>query len=144
MIDVTVSTTINRPVGEVFSFVAEMENEAQWHTDIVEAERLTEGDVGSGTSYKVTYRPQPMSPGEGVVEIVGFEKDRRITSQSDMGNMKATLTHLFGDSAGGTEVTRRIQVETSGMMTVMSPIMRFMVRRRNVGFIDNLKQTLET
>ncbi len=144
MIDVTVSTKVNRPAGEVFAFVAEMENEPQWHPDILEAERLTDGEVGQGTSYKIQLRPQPMSPAEGTVEIIEFEPGRRIVSQSDLGNMKPIVTHIFEEASGGTEVTRRIQVETSGVMTLMSPIMKMMVRRRNGEFIENLKRTLET
>jgi hypothetical protein len=70
-------------------------NEPRWHTDILEAERLTEGEVGEGTSYRVRFRSQPMSPPEGTVEIVTFEPDRRIVSRSDMGNMKPELTHVF-------------------------------------------------
>jgi len=49
MIDVTVATTVERPVDEVFAFVADIENEPRWHTDILETERLTEGDVKEGT-----------------------------------------------------------------------------------------------
>jgi uncharacterized protein YndB with AHSA1/START domain len=143
MIDVTVSTIVNRPVTEVFAFVAEMENEPGWHTDVLEAERLTDGEVGRGTRYRVQFRPQPMSPSEGTVEIVDFESGRRIVSKSDMGNMKPTMTHGFEEATGGTRVTRRIQIETSGSMTLISPLMRMMVRRSNVRFIDNLKRLLE-
>ena len=144
MIDVTVCTKVNRPRGEVFAFVAEMENESQWHTDVLKAERLTEGEVGQGTSYKVQFRPQPMSPSEGTVEIVEFEPGRRIVSQSDMGYMKPRMTHTFEEASGDTQVTRHIQIETSGLMTLMSPMMKMMVRRRNGEFIENLKRTLET
>lgn len=143
MIDVTVATTVERPVDEVFAFVADMKNEPRWHTDILEAERLSEGEVGEGTNYRVRFRSQPMSPPEGSVEIVEFEPDRRIVSRSDMGNMKPELTHVFDEANGGTRVTRRIQIETSGLMTMMSPVMKVMVRRRNVQFLDNLKRLLE-
>ena len=143
MIDVTVSTVVNRPAAEVFAFVAEMENEPQWHTDIVAAERITGGEVERGTRYRVQFKPQPMTPTEGVVEIVDFEPGRRIVSRSDMGSMKPTMTHEFEEVAGGTKVTRRIQVETSGAMSLMSPMMRAMVRRSNVGFLENLKRLLE-
>lgn len=143
MIDVTVATTVERPVDEVFAFVADMENEPRWHTDIVEAERLTKGEVGEGTTYRVQFRSQPMSPPEGTVEIVEFEPNNRIVSRSDMGNMKPELTHDFEGADGGTNVTRRIQIETSGLMTLMSPFMKVMVRRRNGEFLDNLKRLLE-
>jgi len=84
-----------------------------------------------------------MSPHGGTVEIVKFEPGRRIVSRSDMGNMKPELTHFFDEANGGTRVTRRIQIETSGLMTLMSPVMKVMVRRRNVQFLDNLKRLLE-
>jgi uncharacterized protein YndB with AHSA1/START domain len=143
MIDVTVDTSVERPVDEVFAFVADMENEPRWHTDIVEAQRLTEGRVGEGTNYRVQFRPQPMSPPEGTIEIVEFEPNRRIVSRSDMGNMKPELTHVFEEANGGTRVTRRIQIETSGLMTLMNPLMKVMVRRRNAEFLENLKRLLE-
>ena len=143
MIDVTVAAKVDRPVDEVFAFVAEMENEPQWHTDIVKAERLTEGAVREGTNYRIEFRPRPMSPSEGTVEIVEFEPNRRIVSRADMGNMKPKVTNLFEAANGGTDVTRRIQVETSGLMGLMSPLMKGMVHRRNVEFLDNLRQLLE-
>jgi len=143
MIDVTVATNVERPVDEVFAFVADMENEPRWHTDIVEAERLTEGEVGEGTNFRVQFRPQPMSPSEGTIEIVEFQPARRIVSRSDMGNMKPELTHVFEEVNGGTRVTRRIQIETSGLMTLVSPLMKVMVRRRNAEFLENLKRLLE-
>ena len=143
MIDVTVATTVERPVDEVFAFVADMENEPRWHTDILDAERLTEGDVREGTKYRVRFRSQPMSAPEGTVEIVEFQPGRRIVSRSDMDNMKPELTHVFEEENGRTKVTRRIQIETSGFMTLMSPVMKMMVRRRNVQFLDNLKQLME-
>lgn len=60
MVDVTVSTKINRPVDQVFAFVADMENEPQWHTDALEVKRLSGGQVGIGTSFQVQFKPSPM------------------------------------------------------------------------------------
>jgi uncharacterized protein YndB with AHSA1/START domain len=144
VIDVTVSTHVNRPIDEVFSFVAAMENEPKWHTDVLEAEQLTEGEVGQGTKYRFQLRPSPMAPPGGTAEIIAFEPSHRIVMQADMGKMKPTMTHVFEEEDGGTRVTRRTQVEMSGPMALMSPLIRSMMRRRNVGFLGNLKQVLET
>lgn len=145
MVDVTVSTKINRPVDQVFAFVADMENEPQWHTDALEVKRLSGGQVGIGTSFQVQFKPSPMGPSEGTVELVEFEPGRRIVARSELGNMKPTVTHVFEAADGDTSVTRRIQIETSGlMMMLMRPMMKMMVRRRNLEFIANLKRVLET
>lgn len=143
MIDVTVATTIHQPVDRVFAFVSDMENEPQWHTDAVAVER-TSGEVGEGTTYQVRFKPSSMGPSEGTVEIVGYEPGRRIVARSDLGNMKPTVTHVFEAVNGDTRVTRQIQIETSGvMMTLMRPMMKAMVRRRNAAFLANLKGLLE-
>jgi uncharacterized protein YndB with AHSA1/START domain len=145
MVDVTVSTTINRPVDQVFGFIANMENEPQWHTDALEVKRLSEGEAGKGTTYHVHFRPSSMGPSEGTVEVVEFEPGRRIVGRSDLGKMQPTLTHVFEAANDGTRVSRRIQIETSGvMMLLMKPMMTMMVRRRNIEFLANLKRVLET
>jgi uncharacterized protein YndB with AHSA1/START domain len=144
VIDVTVSTQVNRPIDDVFSFVAAMENEPKWHTDVLEAERLTEGEVGEGTQYRFQLKPQPMAPPGGTAEIIAFEPSHRIVMQADMGKLKPKMTHVFEEEDGGTRVTRRTEVEMSGLMTLMSPLIRAMMRRRNVGFLGNLKRVLET
>jgi uncharacterized protein YndB with AHSA1/START domain len=145
VIDVTVSTQVNRPIDEVFSFVAAMENEPKWHTDVLEAEQLTEGEVGQGTKYRFQLRPSPMAPPGGTAEIIAFEPSHRIVMQADMGKMKPTMTHVFEEEDGWHPRHRRTQVESlSGPMALMSPLIRSMMRRRNVGFLGNLKQVLET
>jgi uncharacterized protein YndB with AHSA1/START domain len=142
MIDVTVSTTIGRPVDEVFNFVADMTNEPRWHTDIVDATQVTEGDVALGTRYRVRFRSS-MGPPEGIVEVAEFDPLRRFASRSDLGNMAPTVSHDFEPVDGGTHVTRRVRIEMSGAMRLTAPLMRMMVRRRNLRFIDNLKRELE-
>ena len=89
MVDATVSITIKRPVDQVFAFVANMENEPQWHTDALEVKRLSEGEVGKGTSYQVQFRPSPMGPPEGTVELVEFEPGRRIVGAVRHGQHEA-------------------------------------------------------
>lgn len=144
MIDVEVSTTIDRPIDDVFAFVADMTNEPRWHTDPQEINLTSEGEVGKGATYQVKFKPSRMSPPEATAVIVDFEPGQRVASRSDMGNMNATVTHTFESVDAGTLVTRRIQIETSGLMSLMSPMMKSMVRKRNVGFIANLKELLES
>jgi hypothetical protein len=54
---------------------------------------------------------------------------------------------LHRGSAGArlrpTTFTRRIQIEASGVMGLMLPLMRPMIGKRNAGFVANLKRVLE-
>jgi uncharacterized protein YndB with AHSA1/START domain len=142
MIDVARSTTINRPVGEVFAYVADMSKEPEWHTDVLEARQTTEGPIGIGTTYRIRVKPR-MGVSEGVQEVVGFEPDRKRVLRGEMGPLRPTITDLFEPTDGETRFTRRIQLEASGFMGLMLPLMGIMVGRSNTGFLANLKRVLE-
>jgi hypothetical protein len=43
---------IGRPVEEVFDFVADQSNEPQYNPQMVRAEKITPGPVGTGTKFR--------------------------------------------------------------------------------------------
>jgi uncharacterized protein YndB with AHSA1/START domain len=51
MIRIEKSVVINRPLAEVFEYVANFEDYAQWATEVVEAKKTSEGPLGVGTTY---------------------------------------------------------------------------------------------
>jgi hypothetical protein len=44
----------------------------------------------------------------------------------------------------GARISRKVEVEPAGMMKLMAPLMGGMFRKRNVKFLGNLKQVLES
>ena len=77
---IQVSTTIDRPVSEVFDFVSDATNVMQWLPAAVERRKLTDGPVGIGTRFEATDRI-----GRRLVthtqEIIEFEPGRLVTSR---------------------------------------------------------------
>ena len=142
MIDVARSITINRPVAEVFAYVSDVSNEPAWHTDVLEARQTSEGPIGIGTTFLIRIKPS-MGVSEGLAEVIGFERNRKQVLRGEMGSMRPTITHLFEPAEGRTKFTRRIQIEASGLMRLMLPLVRPMTGRSNTGFLENLKQVLE-
>jgi uncharacterized protein YndB with AHSA1/START domain len=43
------SIVINRPIEEVFGFLTNLENDAKWRREQVDAKKTSEGPVGIGT-----------------------------------------------------------------------------------------------
>ena len=142
MIEVARSTTINRSVAEVFAYVSDVSHEPAWHTDVLEARQTSEGPIGIGTTFLIRVKPS-MGVSEGVAEVIGFEPNRRQVMRGEMGRMRPTITDLCEPADGGTKFTRRIQIEVSGLMGLMLPLMGPMIGKRNAGFVANLKQVLE-
>jgi uncharacterized protein YndB with AHSA1/START domain len=142
MIDRSDSITINRPVAEVFAYVADTANDPAWHTDILEARKTSDGPIGTGTTWHQRIKPF-MGISEATAEVVAFEPLRMEVLRGVAGPMQPTATYLFEPADGGTRFTRRVQIEVSGMMRLMQPIMRMMMPKRNAGFVANLKRVLE-
>ncbi|HZA27685.1 MAG TPA: SRPBCC family protein [Actinomycetota bacterium] len=143
MIDRSDSVTINRPVEEVFAYVTDTSNDPAWHTDILEAQKTSEGPIGIGTRWHLRFKPF-MGTSDGNTEVVAFEPNRKEALSGAMGPMQPTLTYLFEPADGGTRFTRRVQIKVSGMMRLMEPFMQWVdAPKRNRRFVANLKRVLE-
>ena len=142
MVDRSDSIVIERPIEEVFAYVAEVTNDPAWHTDILEARKTTEGPVGKGTVWHTQFKPL-MGISEGDMEVVSFEPNRVLAMRGDVGPMHPTLTYRFEPADGGTRFTRQVQISVSGWMKVMQPIIGMMLPKQNQGFLANLKRVLE-
>ena len=70
---------INRPVEEVFDFVADERNEPRYNPRMRDAEQISEGPMGSGTRFGIELetmgRTVPM-----IVEFIGYERPSRLAS----------------------------------------------------------------
>lgn len=142
MVDRSDSIVIDRPVEEVFAYVADVTNDPAWHTDILEARKTTEGPVGMGTIWHTRFKPA-MGISEADMEVVSFEPNRVLAMKGEVGPMHPTLTYRFEPAAGGTKFTRRVQITVSGWMKLMQPMMGMMLPKQNQGFLANLKRVLE-
>ncbi len=54
MINVEESIVINRPISEVFAFVANFENHPKWETNFQKVKLLTSTPTGVGTTYQTS------------------------------------------------------------------------------------------
>ena len=77
MIKVEKSTVVHRPSDEVFAFVADQTNAAQWQSGIVEVRRLTDGPPGVGTRHTFT-RTLMGRRMTGENEYVAFEPGKQV------------------------------------------------------------------
>jgi uncharacterized protein YndB with AHSA1/START domain len=143
MVDRSDSITIDRPVEEVFAYVTDVTNDPAWHTDVLEARKTSEGPIGMGTVWHSRFKPT-MGISEGDMEVVDFEPNRTQVMRGQIGPMQPTLTYLLEPSDGGTKFTRRIQINVSGWMKIMQPIIGMMLPKQNRGFLANLKRVLES
>jgi uncharacterized protein YndB with AHSA1/START domain len=131
--------TIERPLHEVFEFVADPENVPKWNDAIVETRKTSEGPVGIGTTYR-QIRSVP-SRSEESFEVTELEPDRRFAIHGGVGPFVGTLTYEFEDEDGTTRLTNTADLEASGVMRLAAPIAAGRIRgaaAENLGFLKGL------
>jgi uncharacterized protein YndB with AHSA1/START domain len=142
MIDVEVSTEINRPVSEVFEYVKDEVNIPKWDDDLIKATKTSDGETAVGSTFHLDIKPfMGVTSGEG--KVVGFESNRLIELEWDFVKMKSHVFHKFESLGESTKFIRRVQVFPGGLMKLMQPMMKSQVRKRNGKHLATLKGLLE-
>ena len=133
---------INRPVDEVFDFVADQRNEPRYNSKMRVAEQISDGPIGVGTRF----RAETVSMGravEIVIEFTGFERPRRIEETVHMSSMDLQGGMTFDPVAGGTRMRWSWALEPHGGLRLMSPMITSMGRRSEQTIWGGLKRLLE-
>jgi uncharacterized protein YndB with AHSA1/START domain len=141
MIDVTHTVTIDRPVSEVFDFVAESSNEPKWDVDVQEVVKPAHGPLTAGMTYEWILKLLGTKRIAG--EVTAFESNRLIELTTYEGEIRPKITHTFKAEGARTVYARRITFETSGVLKLLEPLMKLMPRNPNTRTAENLKLVLE-
>jgi uncharacterized protein YndB with AHSA1/START domain len=137
------SGPIARPPAKVFAFLADQRNEDQWHTDVLEARLTSAEPIGLGTQFWVRMKPF-MGMSEATSTVSEYEPDRRVAHTVHMGKLTPVSGYTIDpDGRGGCRVTKTVELEPAGLMRLIAPMMKSMIRKANVQFLVNLKRVLE-
>ncbi len=134
---------IDRPVEEVFDFVADERHEPRFNPRMTRAEQISDGPIGLGTRFhtelKTMGRTMPM-----LVEFTGFERPRRLASVTRSPMMVTEGGLTFEPAPGGTRMRWSWDVRPLGLMRVMAPFVGAVGRRQERGIWGRLKLLLES
>lgn len=137
-----VSVEIERPLTEVFEFVAAIENLPKWTPVIVDTWPLTGTPPEPGSTYMVRAHVMGRTM-EIPSEVTGFEKDRLFAYRSE-GAMGYENTVTFEQTQSGTRMTERIDMPSpGGLAGLLTPLKLFVSRRSHGKSQQVLKQLLE-
>jgi uncharacterized protein YndB with AHSA1/START domain len=135
--------TIQRPVEDVFAFLADFENLPSWNYAIVETEKTSPGPVGVGTTYR-QLRSIPSKSEEGF-QVTVFEPTSRLEIHGDIGPFTATISYLLAPTNDGTRLTNVVDLQpASGPLRLLAPLAASRVKTAVAANLDTLKQLLET
>lgn len=142
MIDVTVSTKINRSADVVFAYMSNIANAPSWRTDVMEVSQTSAGPIGAGATFHLRMKPA-MGVSEADLEVAECKPNTKLVLTINLGRFKSTHTGQFTAAGEATIYTEQIQVSMGGLMRLMEPLAKGMVRRSNARVLENLKRVLE-
>ena len=142
MINLESSVVINRPVDEVFAFLANPENEMLWNQSTQKSEQTSEGPMGVGTTVNIVTRFLGQSI-DSTWEVTEYEVNRRRGIKSTSGPMPFEFAQTFESVEGGTKLTGTGQIEAGGFFKLAEPVVGRMARRQQETSLANLKDVLE-
>jgi hypothetical protein len=130
---------VNRPVEEVFDFLADIRNEAAWNPRVVRIEKTSEGPIGAGTAFHGLYK----GIGPLHTELVEYERPRRLSFRSSGPRMRIAGTFILSVVEGKSNVALNADLEPQGLFRVLAPLMTPLIKRQNAAAAIRLKEALE-
>ncbi|MGH2656548.1 MAG: SRPBCC family protein [Actinomycetota bacterium] len=142
MVRIEGQIVIDRPVGEVFDFVADERNEPRYNRRMPRAEKISDGSIGTGTRFRAETtnmgRTVPM-----IIELTVYDRPRRLASTTHMSSMDLQGTLTFDPVPPGTRMRWSWDVEPRGVLRLVRPLVALMGRRQEQRIWTELKKLLE-
>ena len=136
-----VSTTIKRPIEEVFAVMSDSSKNAKWVSGASETTKTSDGPIGVGTTW------------HGVGKFLGRRLETDIAYTEFARNRKfalemttpfpTTIAFTFESVAGGTRVNQVVDAEPGGFFKLAGPLLVAAAKRQFQNDLDNLRDLME-
>jgi uncharacterized membrane protein len=135
------SLEIDRPLGEVFAFVADPDNLPRWQSGLIEV-RKEPGEGGVGARH-LEVRSILGKRVEQTLEVTAFEPDTRLDLEVVEGPIQVSVQHTFASIDGGTRITVVGEGDPGPMFILAGPLIGRAVKRQSRADFARLKAVLE-
>jgi uncharacterized protein YndB with AHSA1/START domain len=142
MVRIEGEIAIDRPVDEVFDFVADERNEPRYNPRILRVHKLTPGPLGQGTRFRAETTAMGRRAGIAI-QYTAYQRPRRLESSIYMSAADIQGTLTFDPAAGRTRMTWSWDMRLRGLFRLLAPIIARSGRRQEQATWASLKQFLE-
>lgn len=142
MIQIANNIEINRPVAQVFDFIANVNNNPQW-MPVQGVQKTTNDAVGVGSTFKQQFFLLGANYDlDGT--ITAFEPNKKIAVSYDSPVFTWRGEYLFEPTAAGTRLAAKGDVSLAGPFKMMEPMFAPKIRKLINDAAPNLKTILES
>jgi carbon monoxide dehydrogenase subunit G len=131
---------IDRPVEEVFDFVADSRNEPSFNSAMAGVELLTPLPIRRGTRFRARIG---RAGTQMLVELTEFDRPHRLGSRTTSSMMQTSGTLTFAADGEGTIMSWDWQVRPKGWMRMLGPLFGPLGGRMERRIWTSMKRYLE-
>jgi carbon monoxide dehydrogenase subunit G len=138
------SIVINLPAEEIFAYVTDVDNLAEWSSAVIAVRKTSPGTMCVGETFRGTIRFLGRSL-DTTFDIVEFEPGHHLTIKSTSGVAPCVFCYRFVPVEGGeTNVTLEAAIQVTGEpVKLAEPVLAGVVRRQIEHDLLTLKDLLE-
>jgi uncharacterized membrane protein len=136
------SVTIARPIAEVFSYIATVENSPAWQEPVLEAKRLSSGplSVGSRAAQIITLLGRRY---EQLLEITAYEPPHLLTINTVSGPATASISFSLQEDEQHTHLVVTTEGKPGSALKLAGPFLERMAKRQAQRDLETLEALLE-
>jgi Polyketide cyclase / dehydrase and lipid transport len=134
---------IHRPVGEVFAFLADIENWAKLQLTLRESQEASPGPGRVGDTFLQTIE----IPGqliELLCRVTGLEEDERVSLEYSWNQLLLWIDFVFEPLDGGTKLTSRGEGRIGGFLSLFEAPVNSEIEAQLRTNLNNLRSLLES
>ena len=135
------TVTIDRPLHEVFAFVADKSNDPAWRPGVAEIERVS--GEGAGATYRQVMNGPMGRKIPADFEVTRYDVGKRIEFRTTAGPVHPKGRFDFVEEGGATRVTFSLDADLHGAKKLMSPMVA-KTMQSEVRALERLKAVLES
>ncbi|MBI4953982.1 MAG: SRPBCC family protein [Myxococcales bacterium] len=133
---------IQRPVDEVFDFVADQRHEPEFNPAMVRSELVSNEPIGLGATFRAAVKSFGGTL-DMTIEYTEFDRPSRLSSRTLMASAETEGTLTFEPLGEATRMRWRWDVKPRGLLKLMTPLVGWMGRRQEKAIWGGLKRRLE-
>jgi uncharacterized protein YndB with AHSA1/START domain len=140
------TTIIDKPIEDVFAFLADGTNDPKFSPRVLEISKKTDGPIGVGTIFVSKVKDAGMTT-DREFELTGFTEPSQIRWTERSKNMITVPSggyDLAPADGGGTQMTITNEFEGHGLGKLILPLALSSAKKDADAFAGRIKQAVET
>lgn len=142
MINLHISTMIDKPVNQIFDFISTPENDFQWQYGTLSSNRLSKEFVTIGSSFRSVGHLMGQRS-LSTFEVTEFEQNKKYSFKSLSGTLNSHTIYTFEIDNDSTKVNLATQVNAINSIEVNEGTLERKMKRQLKENLALLKEVLE-